>query len=157
MGNLAEHVAGWKGHQGQVGRVPGREHMPPSFWVGLDLCYELPQLVHSLPAVVRVHVGVFGAKMAPLEAIHGSQVHLLSAPGGKECLTFFWFNSYGRYGLFHEYSTDIVVDERGNPFSWRLGEGAERWQMMLVTDFFASAPESYIKQYNPYPPSEHRS
>ena len=38
----------------------------------------LRQLVHAFARIVRVHVVVLGPKMAPLEAVHRAEVHLLT-------------------------------------------------------------------------------
>lgn len=54
--------------------------MAPVVRLGADALYHLRQLVHALAAVVRVHVRVLCAKVSPLEAIHRTQVPLLSAP-----------------------------------------------------------------------------
>lgn len=40
---------------------------------------DLRQLVHALSCVVGVHVRVLGAKVAPLEAIHGAEIAFLPA------------------------------------------------------------------------------
>lgn len=87
---LAEEVAGRQGHVGEGGRVPCGQHVAPVVRLGLDARDELLQLVHALAAVVRVHVGVLCAKVTPLEAVHWTQIPLLSArhhrtPGGSVC------------------------------------------------------------------------
>ena len=55
-------------------RVPCTHDDPPVVGVGLDGVDDLSQLVHPLPAVVRVHVHILGPKVPPLEAIHWPEV-----------------------------------------------------------------------------------
>lgn len=45
--------------------------------LSLDLVDALRELVHSLPRVIGVHVGVLGAEMPPLEAVYWSKVTFL--------------------------------------------------------------------------------
>ena len=77
---LGKHVARRQGHVGQGGRVPGGQHDAPVGRVVLQQAHHLSQLVHALPAVVGVAVGVGRPKVAPLEAVDGAQVALLPVP-----------------------------------------------------------------------------
>jgi hypothetical protein len=45
----------------------------------LDGVNDLGELIHSLPSVVCVHVGILGAEMPPLKAVDRSQIALFSA------------------------------------------------------------------------------
>jgi hypothetical protein len=73
---LTEHVTRRQCHQLQVGRVPGGQYQPSIFRLCLDPVDEICQLVHPLSGVVRMHVRVFGTKMAPLKTINRAQVVL---------------------------------------------------------------------------------
>jgi hypothetical protein len=63
---LGHHVAGRERHLAQRGRVPRRQDQAPVGRVALDAVDELRELVHALPGVVGVHVGVGRAEVAPL-------------------------------------------------------------------------------------------
>ena len=54
--------------------VPGRHDDPPIVRVCLDGVYDLCQLIHPLPAVVSVHINIFGTKVTPLEPIHWTEI-----------------------------------------------------------------------------------
>lgn len=71
---LGKHVARWEDHLLQIGGVPGRKDQTTIVWVGAQLVNNLGELVDSLARVVRLGVDVLGAKVPPLEAIHGTEV-----------------------------------------------------------------------------------
>lgn len=71
---LTKHVAGGEGHDVQIGRVPGGHDDAAVFGVVLDFVNAFRELVDALAGVVGVHVLVFGAEVAPLEAVDGAEV-----------------------------------------------------------------------------------
>ena len=62
----------------RTSRVPGGEDDAAVHGIILDGVNDLLQLVNALSSVVGVHVDVFGAKVPPLEAIHGPQITRLA-------------------------------------------------------------------------------
>ncbi|ERF69563.1 hypothetical protein EPUS_01893 [Endocarpon pusillum Z07020] len=71
---LREHVAGRQRHGGQVFHVPRAEQDAPVEGAVPQFAHDLADLIDALAAVVGVAVGVLGAEVAPLEAVHRSQV-----------------------------------------------------------------------------------
>mmetsp|Transcript_17432 Transcript_17432/g.52932 ORF Transcript_17432/g.52932 Transcript_17432/m.52932 type:complete len:624 (-) Transcript_17432:50-1921(-) len=71
---LRKHVARGERHLGQVLWVPRRHDDAPVVRLLLERADHLRDLVDSLAGVVGVHVGVLGAKVAPLPAVHGPEV-----------------------------------------------------------------------------------
>lgn len=71
---LGKHVARWEDHLLQICGVPGGKNQTAIVWVGAQLVNNLSELVNSLACVVRLGVDVLGAKMPPLEAVHGAEV-----------------------------------------------------------------------------------
>jgi len=69
---LTKHVAGRQGHFVQVCWIPGTHNDTTIFRTILDLLNAFSQLVDALSRVVSVHVNVFGTKVPPLKAVHGS-------------------------------------------------------------------------------------
>ena len=78
---LREHVARREGHLVRPlerAGVPGGQDDASVRRLRFDRLDHLGELVVALPRVVGVHGGVVGAKVAPLEPVHGAEVHLLS-------------------------------------------------------------------------------
>mmetsp|Transcript_42750 Transcript_42750/g.106420 ORF Transcript_42750/g.106420 Transcript_42750/m.106420 type:complete len:561 (+) Transcript_42750:336-2018(+) len=75
---LRKHVARGEGHLVQVGRVPRRHDDAPIVRLVFDLVKHVGNLVDALPSVVGVHILVLGAEVAPLPAVHRTQVTLLT-------------------------------------------------------------------------------
>ena len=77
---LAEHMAGRKRHDAEICGIPGGEHDASVIRVGLDRVDDIGELIHAFPRVVSMHVCVFGTKVAPLKAVHGTKVALFAMP-----------------------------------------------------------------------------
>lgn len=71
---LGKHVARREDHLVHVGGVPGGKDQATVVRVGAQLVDNLGELVDSLARVVRLGVDVLGAKVPPLEAVHGAEV-----------------------------------------------------------------------------------
>mmetsp|Transcript_17418 Transcript_17418/g.53327 ORF Transcript_17418/g.53327 Transcript_17418/m.53327 type:complete len:293 (-) Transcript_17418:581-1459(-) len=71
---LRHHVARRQCHLVQVARVPGREDVASALRVGLEVVDDAGELVDAVPGVVRVHVAVLRAKVAPLETVDRTKV-----------------------------------------------------------------------------------
>ena len=71
-------MAGGKRHLLQRRGVPRGEQDAAIVGVVLDLVDHLRELIHALSLVVRVHVPVLRAEVAPLEAVHGPEIALLA-------------------------------------------------------------------------------
>lgn len=71
---LGKHVAGRQGHALKVFGVPCAEDHSAVVRVVAELVNDLGQLVDALAGIVGLCVDIFGAKVAPLEAVDGTQV-----------------------------------------------------------------------------------
>lgn len=71
---LHQTVAGRKGHNGNIHRVPGAQDDPPIGGIVLQLVDDFRQLIFTLARVIIVARAVRGSKVAPLEPINWTQV-----------------------------------------------------------------------------------
>ncbi|KAI3477909.1 hypothetical protein L1887_60216 [Cichorium endivia] len=63
-------------HELEVARIPRAEEDASVGRIVFDLVDHLAQLVHPLPRIVGIAVLVLGAKVTPLEAVHGAEIAL---------------------------------------------------------------------------------
>ena len=85
----------------EIGRIPGTQKNSPIVWVclliqvsenfksatffatDLDCVDDVGKLIHSLPSVVCVHVGVLCSKVPPLEPVNRTKVALFTGKADK--------------------------------------------------------------------------
>lgn len=75
---LREHVTRRERHLGEVCDVPRAEDDPAIVGTVLQLPHDLLDLVDALTVVIRMAVLVLGAKVPPLEAVHGAEIAFLA-------------------------------------------------------------------------------
>lgn len=91
-------------------------------------------LVHPLAAVVCVHVCILRAKVAPLEAVHGAQVHLL-AVGGRQT----------RAGCSCAHACHLGAAHRAQAHLFAVGENDVKKQAWEEHHYEASTQEAPLK------------
>lgn len=71
---LRKHVTRRQRHLAQIRHIPRTQHNPPIIRLCSQFFYDIRQLIEPLPRIIRCRIDIFGAEMAPLEAVHGAQV-----------------------------------------------------------------------------------
>lgn len=71
---LGEDVARRQGHVLQIGDIPGREDDAAIVGIVSQFPHNLLELIDALAGVIGVTVGIFGAEVAPLEAVDGAEI-----------------------------------------------------------------------------------
>jgi hypothetical protein len=75
---LSQDVAGRQGHLVERCRVPCGDEHAATFRIGFELVDYVLDLVNSFAFVILVHRFILGAKVPPLESVHGPQIPLLT-------------------------------------------------------------------------------